>query len=195
MKKIVVLFSLLACIGLLGGFFLLKGLGRIQQAAVTEANGPFYGLKTRTLSGTPIDLAQFAGKVALVVNVASKCGLTPQYAGIEALYREFSDQGFVVLAFPSNDFLGQEPGTPAEIQEFCTTQYSVTFPLFEKVKVKGEHKCEVYRILTQELPEPDWNFTKYLVDAQGRVRYRFGPRVAPEDQELRRRIKELLAAP
>ena len=127
-----------------------------------------------------------------MVNLASKCGLTPQYEGLEALYREFAPRGFVILGFPSNDFMGQEPGTPQEIRQFCSTNYDVTFPLFEKVKVKGDDKCEIYRLLTANLKEPDCNFTKYLVDPEGNVVTRFGPRVKPDDEDLRAKLENLL---
>jgi len=145
----------------------------------------FWDLKTHTLAGEPTDLADWKGKVALVVNVASNCGLTPQYKGLQALYEELSEDGFVILAFPSNDFLGQEPGTPAEIQEFCSTNYAITFPMFEKVKVKGEDKGEIYRWLTSTgLEEPTWNFTKYLVGRDGRIIARYAPRTEPDDMEM-----------
>jgi len=191
------------------GLLYLRSLGGVQVVRAGEHAGEpaneragepadepasLYDLKTRTLAGEPAELAIYRGKVALVVNLASKCGLTPQYEGLEALYRELASRGFVILGFPSNDFMGQEPGTPEEIQQFCSTRYDVTFPLFEKVKVKGEDRCGVYQLLTAGLKEPDWNFTKYLVDAEGKVLYRFGPRTKPDDEDLRARIKELLTA-
>jgi len=160
-------------------------------AEKTEAAG-FYTLTSRTLEGEEVALATWQGQVALVVNVASKCGLTPQYAGLEKLYRELAPQGFVVLGFPSNDFRNQEPGTPAEIRSFCTTNYEVTFPLFEKMVVTGEQKSEIYAFLTREQKEPSWNFTKYLVGRDGQVLARFEPGTAPDDPELRGAImKEL----
>lgn len=151
-----------------------------------------YSLQTRTLAGEPADLKEYRGQVALVVNTASKCGLTPQYEGLEALYRELAPRGFVILGFPSNDFMGQEPGTPAEIAEFCRTNFDVTFPLFAKDSVKGEGKSEVYRLLTAGLEEPTWNFTKYLVDREGNVVARFGPRTSPDDAKMREAIEKLL---
>ena len=179
------------------GLLYLRSLGGVQVVRASEpADEPasLYDLKTRTLAGEPAELAIYRGKVALVVNLASKCGLTPQYEGLEELYRELASRGFVILGFPSNDFMGQEPGTPEEIQQFCSTRYDVTFPLFEKVKVKGEDRCGVYQLLTAGLKEPNWNFTKYLVDAEGKVLYRFGPRTKPDDEDLRARIEELLTA-
>ncbi len=162
-----------------------------RPTAASDAS--FYSLKTRTLAGGPADLAEYKGLVALVVNTASKCGLTPQYQGLEALYRELGPRGFVVLGFPSNDFMGQEPGSAAEIAEFCQANYGVTFPLFAKGSVKGDQKSEVYRVLTAGLEEPTWNFTKYLVDREGRVVARFGPRTRPDDAKLRQAIEDLLA--
>jgi len=148
--------------------------------------------KVNSLDGKPVDLAQYKGKVVLVVNVASKCGNTPQYAGLEKLYTENKDKGFVILGFPSNDFGGQEPGTPQEIATFCTLNYHVTFPMFEKVKVKGEGESPVYQFLTNGFPEPDWNFTKYLVDKNGKVIQEFPSKVKPESEELRDAIDTAL---
>jgi glutathione peroxidase len=172
--------------------------GRAMSADMTRAEtagaGSLYDLKTNTLEGEPADLGQYRGKVALVVNTASKCGLTPQYEGLEALYQELAPEGFVVLGFPSNDFMGQEPGSPEEIRRFCTTEYPVTFPLFEKSKVKGGDRCEVYQLLAAELEEPTWNFTKYVVDREGVVVARFGPRTTPDSPRLRDTIERELAA-
>ena len=193
MKPPLLIVTLAVLIVAAGILLFLRSLGSVQEARAGEPAGSLYDLATRTLEGQPADLAQYRGRVALVVNLASKCGLTPQYEGLEALYRELAPRGFVILGFPSNDFLGQEPGTPEEIRQFCSLNYGVTFPLFEKVQVKGDGRGEVYRLLTAELKEPDWNFTKYLVDAQGRVLYRFGPRTKPDDAEMRARIEELLA--
>ncbi len=173
--------------------FFMRSLGGVQTADAQTPWTSFYSLQTETLEGEPADLADYAGKVTLVVNVASKCGLTPQYAGLEKLYRELAPRGFVILGFPSNDFMGQEPGTAGEIREFCSRNYEVSFPLFAKRHVKGDDQDEVYRMLTASLEEPTWNFTKYLVDAQGRVVHRFGPRTKPDDAEMRKKIEELLA--
>ena len=166
-------------------FFLRGALSTGSQKPTGKTANMFWDLKTRTLAGEPADLADWKGKVALVVNVASKCGLTPQYKGLQALYEGLSEDDFVVLAFPSNDFMGQEPGTPAEIKEFCSTNYAVTFPMFEKVKVKGKDKGEIYRWLTSTgLEEPTWNFTKYLVGRDGQIIARYAPRTAPDDEEM-----------
>ncbi|HEY0257536.1 MAG TPA: glutathione peroxidase [Candidatus Methylacidiphilales bacterium] len=143
-----------------------------------------YDLKVHSLDDKPVDLAQYKGKVVLVVNTASKCGFTPQYAGLEKLYLDYKDKGFVILGFPSNDFGGQEPGTPQEIATFCTSKYNVTFPMFEKVVTKGEGQAPVYQFLTTGFPAPTWNFCKYLVDKNGKVISEFPSKVTPESPEL-----------
>ena len=154
----------------------------------------FYELETRTLVGAPVSLAEHAGQVALVVNVASRCGLTKQYAALQALHEELSPRGFTILGFPSNDFLNQEPGDAEDIREFCTQNFGVTFPLYEKRIVSGDDPDEVFRFLSRDLEEPTWNFTKYLVDRQGRVLARFAPKTTPDDPELRAAIEAALGA-
>ena len=151
----------------------------------------------RPLAGkTPESLCQHQGKVLLIVNTASKCGLTPQYEGLEALHARLEPQGFAVLGFPSNDFLGQEPGSEEQIQEFCTLTYGVTFPMYEKVSVKGAEASPLYRELLAATGEaPGWNFHKYLVDRNGQVVASFGSRTKPDDPALVARLEELLAAP
>ncbi len=196
MKTLVlILATFVVVVVLFFGLRFNRALAAGVQESAPSGGGSFYDLATRTLAGEPADLAAYRGQVALVVNTASKCGLTPQYAGLQALYEELAPRGFVVLGFPSNDFMGQEPGTPAEIQSFCDANYHVTFPLFEKVKVKGDDRGEIYRWLTRDLEEPTWNFTKYLVGRDGRVIVRFGPKTAPDDPELRARIDSALTAP
>ncbi|MBZ0172654.1 MAG: glutathione peroxidase [Phycisphaerales bacterium] len=150
----------------------------------------------RRLDGTPEKLEKYKGKVVLLVNVASKCGLTPQYEGIEALYREHKDQGLVVLGFPANNFMGQEPGSNEQIAEFCRAKYDVTFPMFEKISVKGDDTHPLYKQLAAQAEpiggEPKWNFTKFLLDREGRVVARFEPRVKPTNEKLTGKIGELL---
>lgn len=154
----------------------------------------FHDLKVRTLDGQPADMSVYRGKVLLVVNVASRCGYTPQYAGLEKLYREMKDRGLVVLGFPSNDFGGQEPGTPEEIATFCRLNYDVTFPLFEKSVTKaGPGQSPVYAFLGASGQLPAWNFGKYVVDKRGRVVAFFPSRVAPDAPELREAIEKALA--
>ena len=154
----------------------------------------FYDLKTSYLDGKPADLGVYRGKVTLAVNVASKCGFTPQYEGLEKLNRELAGKGFAVLGFPSNDFGGQEPGTAQEIAQFCKLTYDVTFPMFEKVVTKGgAQQSPIYAFLGQSGKLPAWNFSKYVVDKQGRITAFFPSEVTPEDPKLRDAIAKALA--
>ena len=154
----------------------------------------FYDLKTNTLLGKPGNLAQYKGKVSLVVNVASKCGFTPQYEGLEKLQREMQGKAFNVLGFPSNDFGQQEPGSPEEIAQFCKLTYDVTFPMFEKVVTKpGTGQSPIYSFLGTTGNLPAWNFAKYVVDKKGQVVAFFPSQVTPEDPKLRDAISKALA--
>jgi glutathione peroxidase len=155
--------------------------------------------RVKRIDGTSQDLADYRGQVLLLVNVASRCGLTPQYEGLESLYERYRDRGFAVLGFPANDFAGQEPGSDAEIASFCRSTYGVAFPLFSKLSVKGPDQHPLYRELTR-LPAPiggevQWNFQKYLVNRRGEVVAKFDPRTAPEDPALVSRVEALLAEP
>lgn len=156
-----------------------------------------YALKTKTLEGEELKLEQFAGKVALLVNVASECGLTPQYSELEALYKKYEKQGFVVLGFPSNDFGNQEPGSPEQIREFCSTKYRITFPMFEKVQTKaGAGQSPVYAELGKATGSlPAWNFGKYLIDRDGKVVRFFDSKQPPSDPEIVNAIEAALAKP
>jgi glutathione peroxidase len=171
----------------------------LSVAAPAAAGGPvsadsFYSLKTTTLQGQPADLSQYKGKVALVVNVASQCGLTPQYAGLQKLYDELKGKGFVVLGFPSNDFGGQEPGTAQEIEGFCQKNYGVTFPMFSKLVTKaGPDQSPIYSYLGQTGSLPTWNFAKYVVDKDGKVVKFFNSKITPDAPELRETIDAALA--
>lgn len=176
-------------------------------------------IPVKTIKGQETNLAAYKGKVVLIVNVASKCGLTPQYEGLERLYKKYKAQGFEVLGFPANNFLGQEPGTNEEIVEFCKSSYDVTFPLFQKISVKGEDQHPLYTALTQsavkaqdangssllnkvafrilggfnkKATDISWNFEKFLVDQNGKVVGRFAPTVKPEDPVLIKAIEALL---
>lgn len=153
-----------------------------------------HDLTANQLDGTPKDLRDYAGRVLLVVNTASECGSTPQYAGLQKLYEKYKDRGFEVLAFPSNDFGGQEPGSAKQIAAFCATNYKVTFPLFEKVVTQGPGQSSVYRYLSADYGEPKWNFHKYLIGKNGRVRHAFPTSVEPEARELERAIEAALSA-
>jgi glutathione peroxidase len=176
----------------------LVALAAVALHAQQPAGGTvpsFYDLKTTTLDGKPADLAQYRGKVSLVVNVASKCGFTPQYEGLEKLHRDLKDQGFNVLGFPSNDFGGQEPGTAQEIADFCRLTYDVTFPMFEKVVTRaGAIQSPVYRYLGTSGSLPAWNFSKYVIDKQGKIVAFFPSAVTPEDPKLRGAIAQAMAA-
>ena len=169
----------------------------VAAGALMSAQQPksFYDLKTLSLEGKPADLTQYKGKVSLVVNVASKCGYTPQYEGLEQLQREMKGKGFNVLGFPSNDFGGQEPGTAQEIATFCRLTYDVTFPMFEKVVTrKGADQSAIYSFLGQSGNLPAWNFSKYVIDKQGRIVAFFPSAVTPEDPALRAAIAKALAS-
>ena len=156
----------------------------------------FFELETKTLEGEKAPLSKYDGKVVVVVNVASRCGFTPQYAGLEALWKEFKDDGLVVIAFPSNDFGGQEPGSAKEIREFCTSRYEVTFPVMEKVATKaGEKQSPVYEFLgTRTGKLPGWNFSKYVVGRDGKPLSFHASNVAPDSAAFRKAIKDALAA-
>jgi glutathione peroxidase len=157
-----------------------------------------YEIELPRLDGKPAKLSDYAGKVVLAVNVASRCGFTPQYAGLQALHDRYSAQGFTVLGFPSNQFLNQEPGSAEQIQEFCSLNYGVTFPLFAKLDVKGNRQHPLYAILTA-VPDDSgkagnvsWNFEKFLVGRDGHVVRRFRSKVVPEDPKLIGAIESLL---
>jgi glutathione peroxidase len=169
----------------------LVSISLAAQAPRPVAN--FYDLKTTTLLGKPADLADYKGKVTLVVNVASFCGYTPQYKGLEALHRDLKDKGFAVLGFPSNDFGEQEPGTATEIAEFCRLTYDVTFPMFAKVITKGSGQSPIYKFLGTSGHLPEWNFAKYLIGKDGRVIAFYPSDVTPESKQLRDAIAKALA--
>lgn len=167
---------------------------------------PIYDIAVNRIDGTPVSLGDYKGQVLLIVNVASKCGLTPQYDGLEKLYETYGDRGFAVLGFPANEFAGQEPGSNAEIQDFCRLNFGVKFPMFEKIAVKGKDRHALYDYLTSAMPAPGkkdfkagllklfsqpkeqgditWNFEKFLVSRQGEVVARFAPTTTPTDPDL-----------
>lgn len=157
------------------------------------------GFTMDSIEGESVELTEHAGKVVLMVNVATECGLTPQYEALQAVYAKYEERGLVVLGFPANNFLGQEPGTDAEILEFCTGTYHVTFPMFSKISVIGQDRHPLYAKLAAAMDEqggePTWNFTKYLVDRTGLVVRRFDPRTTPDDAEVIAEIERLLAEP
>lgn len=165
------------------------------QGAAQDAPGSLYAFSATRLDGTLEPLATYKGKVALVVNTASECGYTPQYAGLQKLYEELSPKGLVVLGFPSNDFGGQEPGSSKEIAAFCSTKFKVTFPLFDKVVTKGSSPSPIYAFLAKGFGRPEWNFHKYVVGRDGLVKRSFPSKVTPESDELRKALDDALAAP
>ncbi|MCX7834911.1 MAG: glutathione peroxidase [bacterium] len=148
----------------------------------------------QTIQGETTSLEDFKGKVVLIVNVASKCGYTPQYEGLEKIYRKYKEKGFTILGFPANNFGQQEPGSNEEIIQFCKTKYDVTFPMMAKISVKGTDIHPLYKYLTENTPfagEIKWNFNKFLIDQEGNVVARFDSKVRPEDKELITEIEKL----
>lgn len=162
------------------------------------ASDPTYvlGFTMNQIDGTPRNLSDFSGQVLLIVNVASQCGYTPQYAGLESLFEAKKEQGFAVLGFPANNFGSQEPGTNEEIATFCTSKFGVSFPMFEKIDVSGEKQHPLYkRLSSQPAPiggDPKWNFTKFLIDRSGKVVARYESKIKPDDAALVAKIDELL---
>jgi glutathione peroxidase len=160
------------------------------------ADSPIYTVPLKDIDGKDTSLSAYSGKVILAVNVASQCGNTPQYAKLQSLYEKFKDRGLVVVGFPSNDFGGQEPGSDAEVKEFCTKKYSVTFPMMSKVTVKGAEKHALYKELTgPSSPFPGdvkWNFGKFLIDREGKVAARFEPGVQPDADTVTKAIEDAL---
>jgi glutathione peroxidase len=165
----------------------ILGLAGILVADVAFAGAPenIYGFEAKNIDGKTVKMDEYKGKVLLVVNVASKCGYTPQYEGLEALYKKHASEGLVLVGFPSNQFKGQEPGTEAEIKQFCSTKYGVTFPMMSKVDVNGEKAHPLYQYLRTKTGAEDvkWNFTKFLVDRKGQVVKRFESKETPEQLE------------
>lgn len=152
-----------------------------------------------SITGEETPLARYRGSVLLIVNVASRCGFTPQYQGLQALYEKYKARGFAILGFPANDFLWQEPGTDGEIKTFCSLTYGVTFPLFSKIHVRGRHQHPLYRFLTDRKTNPDfggritWNFNKFLVGRDGRIVNRFPTRMDPGDPRIHEAVEKALA--
>jgi len=174
----------------------LAALGFVSATAFAASS--VYDFTLDSLTGTPTPLANFKGKVMLVVNVASQCGYTYQYEGLQALYMKYKDQGLVVAGFPANNFGAQEPGTNAEIGAFCKSKFGVTFPMFSKISVAGKDKAPLYQFLTDKAANPKtggeipWNFTKYLVDRDGKVLARFDSPVEPLSKELTSAVEAAL---
>ena len=195
MSKIMIVVSALVV-----GWGLIAGLHTVQadqegmiMAAKTTS---IYDFTMDDIDGKPVNLSQYRGKVLLVVNTASMCGNTPQYSELEKMYETYQEKGFEILAFPANNFGQQEPGTNQEIKNFCFTKYSLTFPLFSKISVKGDDKHPLYRYLTEQSPFPgevEWNFQKYLIDRSGNVVARYHHRTKPLSEEIVRGIETALS--
>jgi len=174
-------------------------MGRMKLAATLtliamslQAANSVHEFTLNSIDGKPAPLSAYKGKVLLIVNVASQCGYTPQYTGLESLYRQYKDKGLVVIGFPANNFGSQEPGTDAEIKQFCSRKYEVTFPMYSKISVKGDDAAPLYQFLQEKGGPVKWNFTKFLVDADGNVVKRFESGVAPESPELVGAIAKIL---
>ena len=177
---------------------LALSLGAFATMATADDHECALNFKAKTIDGETVDLEDYEGNVVLVVNTASQCGLTPQYAGLQELYTKYKEKGFVVLGFPCNQFGSQEPGSEAEIKQFCSTKYNVTFPMFSKVDVNGEDAAPIYKYLTSKDAQPagqgeiSWNFEKFLIDREGNLVNRFAPRTRPDDAELVKAIDSQL---
>ena len=198
MLKLVLVSLLGSCISLTA----LAGSGNTRGGAHRAADRGAKGSKgvldftVKTIDGTPQKLSSYKGKVLMIVNTASECGFTPQYETLQKLYDSYKAKGFVILAFPANNFGAQEPGSNSEIKTFCTTKYHTTFDLFEKISVKGDDQHPLYQYLTKESPFPGdvkWNFQKYLVDRSGKIAARYMSAVDPMAPEVREKVEKLLA--
>jgi glutathione peroxidase len=175
--------------------FMTLACALFSGAAAARADSPLAG-SVKKIDGTPVDLSAYKGKVVLIVNVASRCGYTGQYAGLQKLYDTYKDKGFVILGFPANEFGAQEPGSDAEIASFCSTKYGVTFDMFSKIVVKGPDKAPLYKALTEGATpsgEVGWNFEKFLIGRDGRIVGRYKSGIAPDDGKLTGTIEAELA--
>jgi len=181
------------------GTFGLLMIGGVQAQIESNKTSKIYDFVVQRIDGVPTPLAAYKGQVLLIVNVASRCGFTGQYDGLQKVYDNYKDRGLVVLGFPANDFLGQEPGSNAEIAQFCSLKYHVTFPMFEKIVVTGRDMHPLYKYLTDKQTNPEfsgritWNFNKFLIGRDGRIVARFGSRTAPEHKDVNAAIEKALA--
>jgi glutathione peroxidase len=178
-------------------FFLTLSVVFVAVLAGAQAQS-IYNFTMKSIDGEPVSLKSYSGKVVMVVNVASKCGFTPQYAGLEKLYEKYKDRGFVIVGVPANNFAQQEPGTNEEIKKFCSNKYNVTFPMMSKVSVLGDDETPLYRFLTDKSANPQvggdikWNFTKFLFDRNGKPVARFEPAVTPDSPQVQSAIETAL---
>jgi glutathione peroxidase len=186
-------------VSLLAGAALVAGISAAVTAEEKRPVAPALNFTVKDIDGKPVPLSRYQGKVAMIVNVASFCGNTKQYATLQNLYEKYGEKGFTVLGFPANEFGKQEPGTEAEIKEFCTTKYKVGFPMFSKIVVKGEGQAPLYKFLTDKQTNPqfggdiEWNFAKFLVNRKGEVIARFPARTDPSSPEVVAAIEKALA--
>jgi glutathione peroxidase len=198
MKKYVMLLALAVLIVASVFVAMTWGGGDPLKAGETMAEKSVLDFTMKSIDGNDVKLDTYSGKVLLLVNVASKCGYTPQYRGLESVYRKYKEQGLVVLGFPANNFFWQEPGTNEEIKMFCTTKYNVTFPMFAKISVKGGEIHPLYKFLTSKQTNPEfsgaisWNFNKFLVDRAGKVVARFSSKDEPESEKVEQAIEQAL---
>ena len=198
MIKVIGIILVVSVVALAGGAY---KFGFILNPSPTEPTSEksVYEFKMKNIDGQDVKLDAFKGKVVMIVNVASKCGYTPQYEGLEALYEKNKDRGFVILGFPANNFMGQEPGTEAEIKEFCSSKYHVTFPMFAKISVKGKDQHPLYNYLTNKATDPEfagdisWNFNKFVVDRNGKIVARFSSNDTPESEAVTSAIEKYLS--
>jgi glutathione peroxidase len=173
-------------------------LGASDSDSGGDKAGSVHSFTMKDIDGKDVSLSQYRGKVLLLVNVASKCGLTPQYEGLQKLYLKYKDRGLIVLGFPANNFMGQEPGTNEEIKSFCSLKYNVSFPMFSKISVKGDDINPLFKFLTDKGTNPEfggdirWNFNKFLVDKNGKVVARFEPMVKPDNEQMIQTIEKAL---
>ena len=202
MKRILTGIGLIVVLaaGAIGGVAYKYGmiLNSSPTAAPPEKN--VYEFTMKDIDGKDVKLDTYKGKVVMIVNTASKCGYTPQYEGLQALYDKYKDKGLVILGFPANNFMGQEPGTEAEIKDFCTTKYKVTFPMFAKISVKGEDQHPLYNYLTNKATDRafsgdiSWNFNKFVIDRNGNIVARFGSKDTPEGEGVVAAVEKYIAA-
>lgn len=190
--KILKVGLLVLVLALVAAVVLLYGYGMILNPTPSEPvnASSVYDFTMKDIDGNDVKLDAFKGRLIMIVNTASKCGYTPQYEGLEAIYKKYKDRGFVILGFPANNFMGQEPGTEKEIKEFCTLKYNVTFPMFSKISVTGRDQHPLYGFLTNKATNPEfggeisWNFNKFLIGKDGKVVGRFATAVNPEDASV-----------
>lgn len=196
MLKIILVLVAIGAAGLVAAAYKYGFIFNPSPSEPVKEKG-MYEFTMKDIDGNDVSLEKYKGNVVMLVNVASRCGLTPQYEGLQAIYDKYKDRGFTVLGFPANNFMGQEPGTEAEIKEFCSLNYNVGFPMFSKISVKGTDQHPLYRFLTHPETNPGfdgditWNFEKFLADRDGKIVARFSPRTIPTDAEV---IEKLEAA-